>query len=81
MTLSSIPRIHTPAPPPPNCQSHADNGSVLGPVLHRLCGFLAQFRNLTLTGAAYNEYTGGSEMVLLSRLPFHLGIRNSRLSQ
>lgn len=61
-------RIHAPAPPPnqeiQNMQSYAESGgSVLGQVPHQLRGFLAQFRNLPLVGAAYDRCTGCSETV------------------
>lgn len=61
--------IHAPAPPPnqdlPSSQSYAEHGgSVLGLVPHQLRGFLAQFRNLLLKGAAYDKCTGCSETVI-----------------
>jgi ubiquitin-like modifier-activating enzyme ATG7 len=37
---------------------------VLGLVPHQLRGFLAQFRTLLVTGAAYDRCTGCSETVL-----------------
>ena len=63
-------RIHGAAPPAnqdpkdalsPNEQG--GNGSVLGLVPHQLRGFLAQFRNMHIVGAAYNRCTGCSETV------------------
>ncbi|KAH7920336.1 E1-like protein-activating [Leucogyrophana mollusca] len=59
--------IHAPPPPPQASGEHADpstSGSVLGLVPHQLRGFLAQFRNLPITGAAYDRCTGCSEIVL-----------------
>ncbi|KAI0721475.1 E1-like protein-activating [Fomitopsis betulina] len=55
------------APPPPQTQggeaAPASEG-VLGVVPHQLRGFLAQFRNMPITGAAYDRCTGCSEAVL-----------------
>ncbi|EPT02229.1 hypothetical protein FOMPIDRAFT_1022889 [Fomitopsis schrenkii] len=57
------------APPPLPSQTqggeaaHASEG-VLGAVPHQLRGFLAQFRNMPITGAAYDRCTGCSETVL-----------------
>jgi ubiquitin-like modifier-activating enzyme ATG7 len=57
------------APAPPLHQElgklEDDDGtnSVLGSVPHQLRGFLAQFRNLQLVGAAYDKCTGCSEIV------------------
>ncbi|KAH7907877.1 hypothetical protein BJ138DRAFT_1158950 [Hygrophoropsis aurantiaca] len=59
--------VHAPPPPPQTNGEHADpstSGSVLGLVPHQLRGFLAQFRNLPITGAAYDRCTGCSEIVL-----------------
>ncbi|RDB29505.1 Ubiquitin-like modifier-activating enzyme ATG7 [Hypsizygus marmoreus] len=62
--------IHAPAPPinvdPRNDASQSDDstGSVLGLVPHQLRGFLAQFRNMHIVGAAYDRCTGCSETVL-----------------
>jgi ubiquitin-like modifier-activating enzyme ATG7 len=60
--------VRAPAPPP---QSGGDQGadtslgsSILGLVPHQLRGFLAQFRNLHIVGAAYDRCTGCSETVL-----------------
>lgn len=54
------------APPSPQPQggdsAHASEG-VLGVVPHQLRGFLAQFRNMPITGAAYDRCTGCSETV------------------
>ncbi|KAF9240392.1 hypothetical protein BU15DRAFT_73985 [Melanogaster broomeanus] len=55
------------APPPQAEGTQADpseSGSVLGLIPHQLRGFLAQFRNLLITGAAYDKCTGCSETVL-----------------
>ncbi|RDX46034.1 E1-like protein-activating [Lentinus brumalis] len=63
--------IHTPAPPLSSAQSAADSGSsppayesILGLVPHQLRGFLAQFRNVPIVGAAYDRCTGCSETVV-----------------
>ncbi|KIK68841.1 hypothetical protein GYMLUDRAFT_34831 [Collybiopsis luxurians FD-317 M1] len=61
--------IRAPAPRPSgNADNHPDeNGegsSVLGLVPHQLRGYLAQFRNLHIVGAAYDRCTGCSETVL-----------------
>ncbi|KAG2347636.1 E1-like protein-activating [Suillus weaverae] len=59
--------LHAPPPPPQANGVAADpstSGSVLGLVPHQLRGFLAQFRNLPITGAAYDKCTGCSETVL-----------------
>ncbi|KAH9979848.1 E1-like protein-activating [Lactifluus volemus] len=59
--------LHAPAPPPgqePQQQQQEDGGSVLGLVPHQLRGFLAQFRNMQIVGAAYDRCTGCSETVL-----------------
>ncbi|TFK37809.1 E1-like protein-activating [Crucibulum laeve] len=61
--------IYAAAPPPAQdlhaTQSYAEQGgSVLGSVPHQLRGFLAQFRNMPLVGAAYDRCTGCSETVL-----------------
>lgn len=61
--------INAPAPPP-QTTSGADAGDasasegVLGIVPHQLRGFLAQFRNMPIAGAAYDRCTGCSETVL-----------------
>lgn len=64
MQMSAI-RINA-APPPPQTQggeaAPASEG-VLGVVPHQLRGFLAQFRNMPITGAAYDRCTGCSEAV------------------
>ena len=57
--------LHAPAPPPgqdPQSQREGE-GSVLGLVPHQLRGFLAQFRNMQIIGAAYDRCTGCSETV------------------
>lgn len=58
-------------PPPPQTQSSTADASssgtstsVLGLVPHQLRGFLAQFRTLLITGAAYDRCTGCCETVL-----------------
>ncbi|KAH9057485.1 hypothetical protein EDB87DRAFT_1751384 [Lactarius vividus] len=60
--------VQAPAPPPgqdPQQLQEADQGgSVLGLVPHQLRGFLAQFRSMTIVGAAYDRCTGCSETVL-----------------
>ncbi|KAJ8482112.1 hypothetical protein ONZ45_g15064 [Pleurotus djamor] len=59
--------VHAPAPPPQVGNDLADpsqSGSVLGLVPHQLRGFLAQFRNMPIVGAAYERCTGCSETVL-----------------
>ena len=54
-------------PPPPQTESDVVDpstpGSVLGLVPHQLRGFLAQFRNVPIVGAAYDKCTGCSETV------------------
>ncbi|KAG6381874.1 hypothetical protein JVT61DRAFT_488 [Boletus reticuloceps] len=59
--------LHAPSPPP-QAATTADttdaSSSVLGLVPHQLRGFLAQFRTLLITGAAYDRCTGCSETVL-----------------
>ncbi|THG93509.1 hypothetical protein EW026_g7746 [Hermanssonia centrifuga] len=55
------------APPPPTGKDAPDphsSGSVLGLVPHQLRGFLAEFRNMPITGAAYSRCTGCSDTVL-----------------
>ena len=70
--VPSSPRsLHAP-PPPTQTQTQAHDtadatdaaNSVLGLVPHQLRGFLAQFRTLLVTGAAYDRCTGCSETVL-----------------
>ncbi|KAL4263206.1 Ubiquitin-like modifier-activating enzyme ATG7 [Pleurotus pulmonarius] len=59
--------INAPAPPPQQGNELADpsqSGSVLGLVPHQLRGFLAQFRNLSIIGPAYDRCTGCSDTVL-----------------
>lgn len=54
------------APPPPQTQggeSALASEGVLGAVPHQLRGFLAQFRNMPIIGAAYDRCTGCSETV------------------
>ena len=58
--------VNAPAPPPQTGSDVADpstSGSVLGLVPHQLRGFLAQFRNMPIVGAAYDKCTGCSETV------------------
>jgi ubiquitin-like modifier-activating enzyme ATG7 len=57
--------LHAPAPPPgqDSQESQREGGSVLGLVPHQLRGFLAQFRNMQIVGAAYDRCTGCSETV------------------
>ena len=58
-------RIHAPAPPPQaNEEAGHAHESILGLVPHQLRGFLAQFRNVPIVGAAYDRCTGCSEKVL-----------------
>ncbi|KAF8636201.1 hypothetical protein AX17_003689 [Amanita inopinata Kibby_2008] len=62
------------APPPPDVKGAGEavgqefneesGGSVLGTVPHQLRGFLGQFRNMPLVGAAYDRCTGCSETVI-----------------
>ncbi|KAA1475649.1 E1-like protein-activating [Dentipellis sp. KUC8613] len=59
--------LHAPAPPPTQKdQPENDEGlaGVLGPVPHQLRGFLAQFRNMPIVGAAFSACTGCGETVL-----------------
>ncbi|EIW75651.1 E1-like protein-activating [Coniophora puteana RWD-64-598 SS2] len=60
--------LHAPPPPPESSKSQNSedgaNESVLGLVPHQLRGFLAQFRTMPITGAAYDRCTGCSEAVL-----------------
>ncbi|KAF8523725.1 hypothetical protein BU17DRAFT_63663 [Hysterangium stoloniferum] len=62
--------VHAPPPLPSGSsdasQAPAPKGqdSVLGIVPHQLRGFLAQFRNMAITGAAYHRCTGCSETVI-----------------
>lgn len=58
--------LRAPAPPPgqgPQQPQREGEGSVLGLVPHQLRGFLAQFRNMPIVGAAYDRCTGCSETV------------------
>lgn len=64
-------RLHAPAPTPESAEAaqagvaNAGPGtSILGLVPHQIRGYLAQFRNLLITGAAYDRCTGCSETVL-----------------
>ena len=62
--------LHAPPPPPQTPTSTTADAdaststSVLGLVPHQLRGFLAQFRTLLITGAAYDRCTGCCETVL-----------------
>lgn len=56
--------LHAAAPPPNSDPSALVGAGVLGLVPHQLRGFLAQFRNLHIVGAAYNRCTGCSEAVI-----------------
>jgi len=58
--------VNAPAPPPQNQGGESAPGTegVLGIVPHQLRGFLAQFRNMPITGAAYDKCTGCSETVI-----------------
>ncbi|KAF9457980.1 hypothetical protein BDZ94DRAFT_1313718 [Collybia nuda] len=64
--------VHAAAPPPlqnadrGGQQGDNENEGVLGMVPHQLRGFLAQFRNMHIVGAAYDRCTGCSETVLKS---------------
>ena len=58
--------LHAPAPPPgqgAQQPQQEEGGSVLGLVPHQLRGFLVQFRNMPIVGAAYDCCTGCSETV------------------
>ncbi|KAJ7512741.1 hypothetical protein B0H11DRAFT_1947177 [Mycena galericulata] len=55
---------HAAAPPPNSDPTSLVSAGVLGLVPHQLRGFLAQFRNLHIVGAAYGRCTGCSEAVL-----------------
>lgn len=44
-------------------------------VPHQLRGFLAQFRNIPIVGAAYDKCTGCSETVSRSRATMFLRLR------
>ena len=60
--------VNAPAPPPQNGREAPDplaSGSVLGLVPHQLRGFLAEFRNMPIKGAAYARCTGCSDTVRL----------------
>ncbi|TFK61764.1 E1-like protein-activating [Pluteus cervinus] len=59
--------LYAAAPPPGQDLSNLSGdeySSVLGVVPHQLRGFLAQFRNLPIVGAAFDGCTGCSETVL-----------------
>jgi ubiquitin-like modifier-activating enzyme ATG7 len=72
LKLISFFRLHAPAPTPESAEAaqagvaNAGPGtSILGLVPHQIRGYLAQFRNLLITGAAYDRCTGCSETVSL----------------
>ncbi|KAJ3480138.1 hypothetical protein NLI96_g8565 [Meripilus lineatus] len=59
--------VHAPAPKATSSKDQTDSqdsGSVLGLIPHQLRGFLAEFRNMPITGAAYDRCTGCSETVI-----------------
>ncbi|KAF7797860.1 hypothetical protein EIP86_009066 [Pleurotus ostreatoroseus] len=59
--------VNAPAPPPQTSKDGPDphaSGGVLGLVPHQLRGFLAEFRNMPITGAAYSRCTGCSDTIL-----------------
>jgi hypothetical protein len=56
--------LKAPAPKPNTPpEEAASQGGILGMVPHQLRGFLAQFRNVPIVGAAYDKCTGCSETV------------------
>lgn len=58
--------VNAPAPVPQTGKDAPDpheSGSVLGLVPHQLRGFLAEFRNMPIKGAAYSRCTGCSDTV------------------
>ena len=56
--------LMAPAPKPGTPpEEAAAEGGILGMVPHQLRGFLAQFRNVPIVGAAYDKCTGCSETV------------------
>ncbi|KAJ7211241.1 hypothetical protein GGX14DRAFT_449600, partial [Mycena pura] len=56
--------VHAAAPPAGSDPAALVGAGILGIVPHQLRGFLAQFRNLHIVGAAYGRCTGCSESVL-----------------
>jgi len=56
--LAPAPKPNTPP------EEAAAEGGILGMVPHQLRGFLAQFRNIPIVGAAYDQCTGCSETVI-----------------
>jgi ubiquitin-like modifier-activating enzyme ATG7 len=70
-SLSNLQSVRAPAPRLPSNANdyHYNEGeegtSVLGLIPHQLRGYLAQFRNLHIVGAAYDKCTGCSETVSL----------------
>ena len=62
-------RLYAPAPLNANSSSEEEGSNgVLGLVPHQLRGFLGQFKNMPLVGAAYDKCTGCSETVRSSTL-------------
>jgi len=55
--MAQAPKPNTPP------EEAASQGGILGMVPHQLRGFLAQFRNIPIVGAAYDKCTGCSETV------------------
>lgn len=55
--LAQAPKPNTPP------EEAASQGGILGMIPHQLRGFLAQFRNLPIVGAAYDKCAGCSETV------------------
>lgn len=55
--LAPAPKPNTPP------EEAASQGGILGMIPHQLRGFLAQFRNVPIVGAAYDKCTGCSETV------------------
>ena len=60
--LAPAPKPNTPP------EEAASEGGILGMIPHQLRGFLAQFRNIPIVGAAYDKCTGCSETV--SQIPY-----------
>ena len=71
--------LMAPAPKPNTPpEEAASQGGILGMVPHQLRGFLAQFRNIPIVGAAYDKCTGCSETVsrICCRIVFYFATRN-----
>jgi len=66
--------------PKPNTppEEAASQGGILGMVPHQLRGFLAQFRNIPIVGAAYDKCTGCSETVSRIMLSYSVSFCDSR---